>query len=323
MTIIRRDSKTDENYSPADLSCSVGVMAHNEERNIALLLERLCAQKLILVSIKEIIVVASGCTDSTEEIVSEYAEKDKRIKLVTEKERRGKAEAVNLFLAQASEEYILLVGADTLPDINSVERLVRRISDPMNGMAGARPIPLNTTDDFAGYVVNFLWELHHELALRMPKCGEMVAFRKVFERLPPDTIVDEPQIEALVRSAGYRVVYEPSAIVYNMGPSSLKEGIMRRRSIISGYIRLSWKTDYRVSTQRLRWWLLLLVLKRIATGKEPFFYCIGAMLFEVYCRILGRWDAAFSRQPLHIWQPAESTKCFDSGDVSELTTHRQ
>ncbi|MFC1474709.1 glycosyltransferase [bacterium] len=303
-----KPANRNESKDKDTLNCSVGVMAHNEEKNIDFLLERLLTQKLETVNITEIIVVASGCTDSTEDIVKEYTSAIRNTKLISESERSGKAAAVNTFIKAATEDILVVVGGDTIPDHDAIEQLVVSFADPFVGMAGARPVPLNEKDNLPGYVAYFLWELHHRLALRSPKCGEMVAFRRVFDALPPDTIVDEPQMEALVRRQGLKVIYEPASIVYNLGPSNLSEIIMRRRSIVSGYIRMAKQTDYRVSTQRLRWWLIWFVVVRVVRGEEPFFRAAFAVAIELISRTLGAWDGHFSKKPLHLWEPAASTK---------------
>lgn len=297
------------------IACSIGVTAHNEERNMGRLLERLSAQELRDVSIAEIVVVASGCTDATEDVVRSAAARDPRIRLISETERRGKAAAINLFLSESKEDVCVIVCGDTLPAPDAVEKLVLPLSRGGAGMSGARVMPLNGKGMFAGYLVHFLWGLHHEVALRQPKCGEMVAFRRVFDRLPEDTIVDEPQIEALVRAAGCEVVYAPDAVVRNLGPDNLREIIMRRSSIIAGYIRLAGRTDYRTSTQRRHWWLLRIVIKRIVRGEEPALYAFGAMAVELAARVCGWFVAKFSRAQLHIWPPAESTKSPDDGET--------
>ena len=54
------------------IRCSVGITAHNEEKNIGKLLEALLGQELEQVEISEMIVVASGCTDRTCDVVREY-----------------------------------------------------------------------------------------------------------------------------------------------------------------------------------------------------------------------------------------------------------
>jgi glycosyltransferase involved in cell wall biosynthesis len=88
------------------IRCSVGITAHNEEANIGQLLEAICYQRLHLVEISEIIVVASGCTDRTEDIVREHAAHDPRIQLFVQEKREGKTSAINIFLANAREAAI-------------------------------------------------------------------------------------------------------------------------------------------------------------------------------------------------------------------------
>ena len=51
---------------------SIGIMAYNEEANIGRLLQSLLNQILTHGYLSEIIVVASGCTDRTEDIVRHY-----------------------------------------------------------------------------------------------------------------------------------------------------------------------------------------------------------------------------------------------------------
>lgn len=290
------------------LYCSVGVMAHNEERNIQAVLERLNAQRLRNVVISEIIVVASGCTDDTINIVKSESAANANIRLICEPERTGKSSAINIFINESKSDILLLVGADTLPEYDCVEALVLPLLSENIGMTGARPVPLNDRNTVTGFVVNFLWELHHVASEISPKCGEMVAFRKVFDSIPADTVVDEPQIESKIREAGLILQYCPDAVVYNLGPSSIREIIMRRRSIVAGYARLSKRTNYRVSTHKLRWWLIRTVCGKLIAREYPFFKTMLAIFVEMISRALGTMDAMFSKQPLHLWEPAPTTK---------------
>ena len=52
-----------------------------------------------------------------------------------------------------------------------------------------------------------------------PRLGELVAFRKVLDSIPPDVAMDEAFVEALVIQRGLQVRYAPDAVVYNMGPT--------------------------------------------------------------------------------------------------------
>src|SRR5919202_5959776 len=69
------------------LECSIGIMAYNEEGNIGRLLDALVHQQTRICAIREIIVLASGCTDGTEAIARDWARRDARIKLVVQPRR--------------------------------------------------------------------------------------------------------------------------------------------------------------------------------------------------------------------------------------------
>ncbi|HEY6543141.1 MAG TPA: glycosyltransferase family 2 protein, partial [Ktedonobacteraceae bacterium] len=83
------------------ISCSIGIMAYNEEANIASTISAVLAQTGPSIVINEVIVVASGCTDRTVPIVKELAEQEARVRLFVQERREGKASAINLFLKQA------------------------------------------------------------------------------------------------------------------------------------------------------------------------------------------------------------------------------
>src|SRR5215469_8467046 len=125
------------------LACSIGIMAHNEAANVGRLLKRLRGQRTVNVTITEIVVVASGCTDQTESIVQRSAQRDPRIRLLVQPQREGKASAINQFLRDAREKIVVLCGADLLPAEDAVEQLVAPFVDSELGMTGARPVPVN------------------------------------------------------------------------------------------------------------------------------------------------------------------------------------
>ena len=202
------------------IHCSVGVMAYNEEENIGQLLEALLDQHLHKVEINEIIVVASACTDRTVPIIRDYMTRDTRIKLFEQEQREGKTSAVNLFLANASCDICVVESGDTIPHEYAIEHLVRMFVDPTIGMVGAQKVAVNTPDHIAGLLSHIRLRMEHELCLEIPRLGEMIAFRKVFNQIPADVAMDEAFVEAIVVEHGMSVQYAPDAIVYNTGPTN-------------------------------------------------------------------------------------------------------
>ena len=162
------------------MKASIGIMAYNEEKNIGNLLKELLKQKLSFV--KEIIVVNDGSTDKTSEIVKKFL-KNKKIKLINLKQRDGKVNAINHFLKTAKSEILILESADTLPHKNAIKELLKEFKDLKVGIVGARIIPLNKGKDFANFFGLFIYKLHHEIALKNPKFGELIAFRNITKKI--------------------------------------------------------------------------------------------------------------------------------------------
>jgi hypothetical protein len=291
----------------AALECSVGVMAFNEEANIAHAITTIVDQPIGEGVITELIVVASGCTDRTASIVAEIAAGDPRVRLIEQEQREGKASAINAFIDAARSPILLMVSADVVVKSGTVDALLGHFSDPALGMVGGRPIPVNDETTFLGHAVHLLWRLHDRLAQDAPKLGEIVAFRNVVPSIPLDTAVDEISIQALVSQLGYRLAYEPQAVVYNRGPANVADFMRQRRRIYAGHLRVRKQQGYAAPT------MSVLRVGRALVGSGSFatprmaLWTLGAAALEATARGLGRFDSV-RRQPHHVWETATSTK---------------
>ncbi|MBP6015984.1 MAG: glycosyltransferase [Candidatus Promineofilum sp.] len=292
------------------IRCSLGIMAHNEEANIGRLLARVRASSFQRVEIAEILVIASGCTDGTEDIVREAAISDGRIRLLSQPTRQGKASAMNVFINEARCEVLVLSSADLLPAEEAIERLLRPFADPEIGMTASRPIPVNDPATFMGFAAHLLWNLHHEMNLRGFKAGEMIAFRKVFERIPPHTAVDEASVEPLVRGQGYAVRYVPDAVVFNKGPETVEDFLRQRRRIYAGHLEMKNQLGYAVSTMSGTK-IAGLLLRNMDWRPKQLWWTARVVALEVYGRYLGRQDYKAHRSHT-IWEIAETTKELES-----------
>ena len=288
------------------LPFSLGIMAHNEAANIGRLLARVAASRLERVRVAEIIVVASGCTDDTEAIVREAAAADPRIRLISQPTREGKASAMNLFLREATCDVLVLSSADLLPSEDALERLVSPFDDPEVGMTACRPEPVNDPATFMGFAAHLLWDLHHQMNLNGFKAGEMIAFRKVFARIPPHTAVDEASVEPLIRGQGYGVRYVPDAIVYNKGPETVEEFLRQRRRIYAGHLEMQAALGYSVSTMS-GGKIAGLLLRHLDWRPRQLWWTARVVALEVYGRYLGRQDYR-ARRSHTVWEIAATTK---------------
>lgn len=294
------------------MKVSVAVPAYNEERNIGLLIDSLLQQRTRRAEIVEIVVVASGCTDRTAEIVREkQSHRGPRVRLIVEPERRGKVAAINTYLQHGDPhvEAICLCSADLLVAPDAVERLVQCLLINHDiGMCGARPMPTNGHGTFLGEAAHFLWTMHHKVALEAPKLGEMVMLRSgIVQGLPRESAVDEATLEQLVCAAGYRLAYVPESVVHNHAPGTLREFVRQRRRIAAGHYWLKAVSGYAVSTMNIRRTVRLTLSELSLKTPERTAYALGTIGVEAVSRVLGFIDYRLNRDHA-TWKISESTK---------------
>jgi len=277
------------------MDVSIGIMAYNEEKNIGALIEALHNQKTRSVRIKEIIVVSSGSTDKTDEIV-----KHSSVRLIRQEKRLGKASAINEFLKTAVSDILVLCSADINPNPDTVEKLCRPLQKPKIGIVASRPVP-KTKKNLIGKIVKRQWQLHHKISLKKPKFGEMIAFRKVFTKIE-NTAADEEYIAMLVMRNGYHGVYAPDAVVHNKGPNNISDFIRQKRRIHCGHLELWKKYRYRASSSVSG--KAALIVKELQN--QPLLFCC-LIFFEGLSRILGSIDY-YQGKRHYIWQMIESSK---------------
>jgi biofilm PGA synthesis N-glycosyltransferase PgaC len=296
------------------IGCSIGIMAYNEEANIARTLHSVLDQIGPTVRIEEVIVVASGCTDRTVPIVSEMAQNETRIRLCIQENREGKASAINLFLKEATRPVVVLIGADVIPEALAIENLCAPFKDPKIGMVGGRPVPVNDTNTFMGHAVHLLWRLHDRVARVHPKLGEVIAFRNVISGIPTDSAVDEISIQALISQLGYQLIYRPDCVVYNKGPVTVRDFLKQRRRIYAGHLKVFQQQNYEASTMKVTPIARQLIACRHFALSNPrqVMWTVGAITLEGYARVQGYFDYRSNREH-HIWQAVESTKDLEAG----------
>ena len=287
--------------------CSVGVTAYNEEGNIGNLLAALVDQHLHSVEITEIIVVASACTDRTVPIIQEYMPRDPRIKLIEQEKREGKTSAVNIFLKAAQSDICVLESGDTIPHEYAVEHLVRMFKDPEVGMVGAQKVAVNTPDHIIGLLSHLRLRMEHELCLEIPRLGEMIAFRKLFDHIPHDVAMDEAFVESLAVKHGLSVQYAPDAVVYNTGPTTITDFVRQRRRNHAGHLYLKHKYGYAVSSIQNRR-VARVAFKELWGVIRLVWVLFLLAVLEGWSRLLGWYDYAIKRDRHVVWNMAWTQK---------------
>ncbi len=223
---------------------TVGICAYNEEKNIGTLLNNVLTEQSLLVS-SEVLVVCSGCTDSTTDIVKEYAAKDSRIKIYVESKRSGKASAINHILSHAKGDVILFVSADTLPKKGSFSRLTAKLQMSNVGIVCGNPVPVNPPNSLLGKMVRLLWSFHGHVFAELNDSGlarhatELFCIRKgIVDSIPAETVNDDAYIAVTAKKKGWLIKFDTQSHVLMCGPNTFQEYFQQRRRIIFGHFQI-------------------------------------------------------------------------------------
>jgi cellulose synthase/poly-beta-1,6-N-acetylglucosamine synthase-like glycosyltransferase len=289
------------------LKTAIGICAYNEEKNIGSLLQNLISEQNLPSDCK-ILVVCSGCTDRTIEVVKGFHVKDKRIEPIIEKTRTGKANALNRIFqdARGSADALILLNADALPEGGSIVSLVSELAASDAGVVFAQPVPFKGPDGICYRITKVIWRLHHLISLfGNPKLsGELCSIRTTCLRpIPEDVTTDEPYIELTVRRQGYQIRYLPEAVVHIRCPTNIVDLMKQRKRIWVGHMQLKKTTGFTVSTASFG-----NILQAVAKLKpiETFYVLLGGFL-EMTAYSRARIDLRKDRVP-YIWEPIRSTK---------------
>jgi cellulose synthase/poly-beta-1,6-N-acetylglucosamine synthase-like glycosyltransferase len=299
-----------------EITIGIGIAAHNEEANIGKLLQNLLTQPLEdSVLLEEIIVVASGCTDRTKEIVEEFAMKDKRVKHIMEEERRGKSSAVNLILKNAQDKDVLvMLSADNLPKTGSLKNLIKPLMEVTNyelrkekiGAVSSHPTPVNDRNTLFGFIAHLIWDLHYALSLNgnVKLTGEFYAIKPSLVKEIPRVVNDDLYIEYLIKKQGYKIKQALDAVSYMNGPETLKDFLTQRVRVHIGHYQIARMTEYVPQTVKATE-ILKKMIKVVDLRKM--YFLVAAIVLEMCAKGLALFLFHRNKIP-YKWDYAESTK---------------
>jgi cellulose synthase/poly-beta-1,6-N-acetylglucosamine synthase-like glycosyltransferase len=240
-----RPIQRDESYTP---SLTLLIPAHNEADVIRAKLEN--ALSLAYPPDKlQIIVVDDGSADGTTEIVREF--EGRGITLLRQPERSGKMAAVNRGFEAATGELVVLSDASPIYEPDALRLLARNFADPSVGVVvGA--LRVWDAQNAVAKPAGMYWR--YESALRRWESltgstvavhGNMFAIRRsLYRPLRKHTINDEFSIAMEAMRQGYRVVYEPEAISYDMASATMSDEFKRRARINAGRFQALFSAGY-------------------------------------------------------------------------------
>jgi poly-beta-1,6-N-acetyl-D-glucosamine synthase len=197
----------------------------------------------------EILVVADGSDDGTEQVAARYAEADERVRVLFDPERRGKAHAMNRGAEAAHGEVLVFSDANAFYARNAVSALLDAFSDPDVGVvSGSKTMRdfddepealLTASDGLYWRYESFIRRKESELGATVASVGEIVAVRRADWRpIPAGTVNDDAWITMTNLARGRDVRYAPDAVSWERPSGSAAEERTRRRRINAGRFKL-------------------------------------------------------------------------------------
>ena len=227
--------KEDSNWLP---TVSLIIVAHNEEDVLGEKLEN--SLKIDYLKDRlEITVVSDGSTDNTNAIAKSFSQDGIHLHEVVP--RGGKTRALNLAVAKASSDILVLSDANTMYQPDTLRKLVRHFADSTVGAVSGDVRLVNAADTHSfSETMYYLYErwlqgMESRVCSMIGTDGGMYAISRKLFQPPSDTIIlDDFVISMNVARAGYRVVYEPEAVAFEKGTTTSLEEFRRKIRIVAG-----------------------------------------------------------------------------------------
>lgn len=290
------------------IQVTVGICAYNEATNIEATVRSLYSQRQGCFAIDKAVVVSSGSTDGTDDIVKGLQKEFSTLRLIRQEKRMGKNSAINLVLDEDEAGIVVLLNADnTLASEDSLDSLLRPFEDPGVGMTGGHPVPTNDRTSLSGFTSNLIWSMHHHISEISPKIGELIAFRNEGGRLPTDMQSDEDILRMNLEEAGYRSVYVSEATVSNRGPESIHDFMKQRVRVNIGEMYMARNFSYEIPTHDFRKLYAAMLGSIRDMGFHPL-KLMTAVMMESFARLYAIAYVKADKGDMNVWEQVQSTK---------------
>lgn len=209
---------------------SIIIPAYNEEKRLLKTLKDIDGYMRKQSYEYEIIVVSDGSKDKTADIVRGLQKEIKGLKLIDNKENRGKGYVVRQGIMEAAGQYRLFTDADNSTAINHIEKFFPYFKQGYDIVIGSRdvkgavldpPQPWNRV--LVGNIFNLLVQFLIGLwGIWDTQCGFKALSAKAADEILPKCKIDrwafDPEILRLGRKLGYKIKEVP--VLWKNDPDS-------------------------------------------------------------------------------------------------------
>jgi cellulose synthase/poly-beta-1,6-N-acetylglucosamine synthase-like glycosyltransferase len=197
---------------------TVLIAAFNEAGHIAATVRNKLAQDYPTDRLN-VIVISDASDDGTDDLVR--AIDGGRVRLIRQESRAGKTSALNLAMPHATGEIIVFSDANSLYAPDTVARLVDGFADSDVGYVTGRMVYKAPDGSLTGEGCSLYMRYENQLRAWETKLGSIVGVdggvdamrRNLYRPMRADQLPDFVQ-PLRVREQGYRVVYQPEALLY-------------------------------------------------------------------------------------------------------------
>jgi len=192
----------------------------------------------------DVIVVSDGSDDETDQIVNRLAVPGSRVRLIRQEPRQGKTAALNRAVSTADSDIIVFSDANSRYAADAIARLMQPLADNRVGYVTGQMTYTDATGAPAEDGGSAYMRYENSLRRYESRIGSVVGVdggidavrRSLYVPMNPDQLPDFVLPLNIVES-GYRVVYEPDAILFE---ESLASGLSEYRMRVRVALRALW-----------------------------------------------------------------------------------
>jgi poly-beta-1,6-N-acetyl-D-glucosamine synthase len=286
VSIVSRPKGKNYNFQPF---VSIIVPAYNEEKDIENRINNLLSLDYPKDKY-EILVVESGSTDKTYQVVSNFITIRGKYSLpililLKEEERNGKASAINFGQKNANGDILIGTDANTIFDKSVIKEIVPHFYDPKVGAVDGKYVVSNPDNSLTSSE-SFYWVL--ESIMRTGEScldsvcalhGKINSWRKNLVYADIGVLAEDLDMAIQVKRNGYKIKYEPNAIAYEPAAITYNDQIVQKKRIIIGRIQCLFKHWNYLLLPIDMYRLLIFPSRRTLSIFSPFIFILISILY--------------------------------------------